>query len=622
MRPTALLPLVLLTPLAAQRPASWVPLNLPSPIVATSINQLGKTCAYAETNRVSFFSAFARTWTTVPTLVNNPATRVFNDMACVADTGQIIAFSSYRGSVEILPVGAGATILNPAAQRNDSILLVRDGSTLWSFSAFLGSWSQRQLTTASPVIATQRHVAIVAEGTALYGMSAFDGVWVPFTATAPITAASADGSWGVAESASDLYGFSAQRKTWSAAPIPPAPVSVVRREDCIVYWNTVMATAYTGLRGAFATQIVPGLTSVFADAVTAAAQAGVDVYLYSAVLAQWRHVQTQGVATVVARPHLVTVNDAGTLSAYSPFLGTVSTMPVTASSETGNAGVAAALTANLPQQLYLYTPLTGQWTAAPAGTPAVLPAMTWNGALVATPGAYAAYSGRSGQFIPLAATPTATFVDSNSSVMAMEDQSNLYVFEPRREVWLTQPKVNAAPLTVSIWRTTLLAVDGSTVHGFGSFAGEIESYTLPGGPTETGANSESLRAGVGTLLVAFGGTPDLVTLYQFPEFRRIFAAGSDLGLQLHGAAGAAALAFAGRRATTPIAVPGLGTLFLDPLLLLPIPLGALPADGRAAASLAVPDDLALRGAEVLFQAVVAPPVGTPYLTRTASVGLH
>jgi hypothetical protein len=611
---TALLP--------AQRPASWVPIDLPAPIATASINQLGKTLAYAGVNQVWFFSGFARKWETVNTIVAQPITRVFNDMALVVDTGRIIAFSSYRGTIEILPVSANAAILNPGAQRNDSIILVQDGSTLWSFSAFIGSWSQRTLTTASPVIATQRHVAIVAEGTALHGMSAFDGVWVAHTATAPITAASADGSWGVAESATDLYGFSAQRKTWSTTPALTAPVTTVRREDCIVYWNNVSATAYTGLRGVFATAIIPGLTTVVADAITAGAQAGLAVHFYSAVLGQWSQMQTNVPAAMLARPHLISVNDGGTLTAYSPFLGTHATLPAPAASDTGNAGVAAAVTVGPNAQLYLYSPLTGQWTAAPAGTPPVLPNTTWNGALVNTPGSYSAYSGRTGQFFPLPVTATATFVDGNSSVMAIEDATRLYIFEPRRETWLSVAKVNAAPLTVSIWRTTLLAVDGATVHGFGTFAGEIESFALPAPPTESGANSESLRAGVGSRLAAFGGTPDLVTLYQFPEFRRIFVVGSTLELQLHGAPSSAALAFLGRRAASPINVPPLGTLLLDPLLLLPLPLGALPADGRVRATLAVPDDPSLLGSEVFFQGVVVPPAGTPYLTRMASVGLH
>lgn len=610
-----------LTALPAQRPASWVPLALGAPLSPGNIGQLGKTCAYIEGNKISFFSAFARNWKSTTAIAANVANlRVFNDLAFLVDQGQIIAFSSYRGEIEVLPVSGAATVVNPIAQRNDSILTVVDGTTLWTFTCFEGKWKSRTLTSPTPRIVTQRHVLMVGDGTSFHGMSAFDGNWVTTTAPVASTGGSADGSWGVLETPTTLYGFSAQRATWTTAPALPAGYQVTRREDTVIYWDSSTALAFTGLRGAFtATALVAGST-VDADALVGVARAGGALQLYSAVLGTWTPATTAANAAVTVKPHQITWNDAsGLVGSFSPFLGSVALLPVAASVVGNNDGVAAAVDA-LSSRLYLFSTLTGAWVTAPRDSVVAIPAFLWCGALVKSATGYYAYAGRTGRFVPLAASAAAVaWTDSNSSVMAVEDGNTLSVFEPRREVWLSVQKVNAGPLVVRIWRTTLLAVDGSTVHGFGTFEGTLESYTLPAVPTEINANSESVRAGVGTTLALFGGTPDLVTLYQFPEFRRAFVAGSNLEIQVHGAPGAPAWAAFGFLAPAPVSIPTLGELFLDANTLAIVPLGTLPADGRVRQSFFVPDVPALRRLEACFQGIVAPTSGTPYLTRLATV---
>ncbi|MCC6669561.1 MAG: hypothetical protein IT458_00755 [Planctomycetes bacterium] len=608
--------------LGAQRPSSWVPLQLGAPLVPTAITQLGKVCVYQEPNRVWFFSGFARQWRQAATTAAQPTVRVCNDLAYVLDTGRILAFASYRGTVETLNVSAGATVLNPSSQRNDSILCVQDGATLWTFSCFRGVWTSRTLVSGNAKIATQRHVAVVADGTQLHAMSAFDGTWVSHTAAAAGTAAKADGAWGMVETPTTLYGFSAQRGTWSSAPAPGAGAGSLANEDCIVYWDQFRAIAYTGLRGGFATAPIPGAATVSGEALVAVVQSGTTLQLYSAVHNAWTVTSTNTVAALAVRSHLVTWNDGGRLSAYSPFTTSIASLPVAVSADASNQAVAAAVDAN-GTQLYLYSSLTGTWATAPAGSPAALPALIWCGALIRTPSGFTAYSGRSGTFVTLPASATAAkWIDPNSSVMAVEDTAALHVFEPRRETWLSVAKSGTAPLTVRIWRSTLLAIDGATVHGFGSMAGEIESHTLPVPPTEFNANSESLRAGVGTTLVAFGATPDCTTLYQFPEFRRVYTLGSVLEVQVHAAPGAQAWGLLSTPAAAPIAIPPLGELLLDPGFLFVNPLGALPADGRATWRLPIPDLPGLLGLEIGFQALVQPATGTPYLSRLATVGLH
>ena len=613
-----LLPLGLLP---AQRPASWVPLTLGAPLASGNIGQLGKTCAYIEGNKISFFSAFARQWkSTTANAANVANLRVFNDLAFLIDQGQIIAFSSYRGEIEVLPVSGSATVVNPSAQRNDSILTVVDGSTLWTFTCFEGKWKSRTLISPTPRIVTQRHVLMVGDGTAYHGMSAFDGNWVSLSAPVASTGGYADGSWGMLETPTTLYGFSAQRAAWSTTPALAPGYQVTRREDTIIYWDNTNALAYTGLRGVFAaTTIAPG-SSIDADALVGVARSGGSLQLFSAVLGTWTNATTTATAAVTTKPHQITWNDAtGLVGSFSPFLGSVALLPVAASVVGNNDGVAGAIDA-LSSRLYLFSTLTGAWVTAPRDAVVAIPSFIWCGALVKSTTGYYAYAGRTGRFIPLVASPSAVaWVDVNSSVMAVEDGNTLSVFEPRREVWLSVQKVNTGPLLVRIWRTTLLAVDGTTVHGFGTFEGTLESYTLPAAPIEINANSESLRAGVGTTLACFGGTPDFVTLYQFPEFRRVFTAGSNLEVQLHGAPGASTWMVLGFMAPAPVSIPTLGELFISANSFAIVPLGTLPADGRVSQRLFIPDEPALRRLEACFQGIVAPVSGTPYLTRLATV---
>ena len=616
--------LVVHAALPAQRPASWVPLTLTNPIVPTAIGQLGKTCAYVEGNKLSFFSAFSRVWKSTTAVAASVANlRVLNDLAFLVDQGQIIAFSSYRGEIEVLPISATATVVNPTAQRNDSILSVLDGSTLWTFTCFEGKWKSRTLMTATPRIVTQRHVLMVADGTNFHGMSAFDGTWVTTTSPLPSSAGFADGSWGILETPTTLYGFSAQRAAWSTTPALGVGVQSTRREDTVVYWDDNTAVAYTGLRGVFASiPITPG-TTVDAEALVAVTRNNGQCNLFSAVQGTWIPATAPSTAIFAIKAHQITWNDAfGTVASYSPFTASVTPLTVAASSVGNNDGVAAAVDVLL-QRLYLFSTLTGSWVTAPADAVVAIPNFIWCGALLRSSNGFYAFSGRTGRFVPLPASAAAVaWIDSNSSVMAVEDGNTLSVFEPRREVWLSVQKVNSSPLLVRIWRTTLLAVDGSTVHGFGTLAGTFESFTLAAAPTEINANSESLRAGVGTTLACFGGAPDLVTLYQFPEFRRVYTMGSNLEIQLHAAAGSQAWALVGVIAPVPITIPVLGDLFLNPGSFSIVPLGSLPQDGRASLKFAVPDVGVLRRLEPCFQGIVAPITGTPYLTRLASVLLN
>jgi hypothetical protein len=553
----------------------------------------------------------------------NPTVRVFNDIAFVLDGPRIVAFSSYKASIAILPVSPAATVLNPAAQSNDSILTVIDGTTLWTFSCFLGTWTSRVLTTPTPRIATQRHALVLGEGTSLWGMSAFFGTWVPATASTPAAAAFANGSWGVIETPGTVYGFSAQRNAWSSAPALGAGVTSSRNEDCIVWSDASTALAYTGLRGVFASTPIPSQPfTISSEALVSAVQSGSQLRLYSAVLGSWTSFVTVGTPSLSVRPQMVQWSDGGILSAYSPFVGTVATMPIGASVDASNQGVAAAVDIR-SSRVYLYSTLTGAWVAAPRDAVVALPSMIWCGALLRTSTGYAAYVGRTGRFVHLATSAAAiAWTDSNSSIIAVEDGTTLSLFEARAERWISVPIATPPLSVVRIWRTTVLAVDGSTVYGFGSGSGTVESTTLSGPPVEVTSNSENGRVAFGNTLAAFGSTSDLTTLYQFPEFRRVYALGSTLHLQMRAAPGSAAFALVGIASAVPLVIPPFGELLLEPATMFSVSLGVVGAESRLAFGFVLPDTPVLRGLELGFQGVVQPPAGIAYLTRLATVGLY
>jgi hypothetical protein len=273
-------------------------------------------------------------------------------------------------------------------------------------------------------------------------------------------------------------------------------------------------------------------------------------------------------------------------------------------------------------RLWFFSSFTGQWVPVPADVTTTGNAeLAWNGGLVATTTGYRAFNARSGRFVPLATTGTAiTHVDQNSSIIAVEEGSRFSVFEPRREAWLPAPRAGPGFLNVRIWRTAVLAVDGQDAYGFASLGGTLEAVAIQGAIVDVNANSESLRIATANSLWAFGGTSELTTYAQFPEFRRLWQHGSPLDVTLADAPGGVAALGLALGVVAPIHLP-FGELLLDPNLLLAVPMPALDADGRAQLRIPLPDDPSLAGHEAFLQALVVPPARAPFLTRLAHASI-
>ena len=607
-------------PARAQRPSSWATLQTSGPINLSSVQQLGKILTYQDAGKLHVFSAFRRRWVSLPVSAN-ATLRIANDWALVIDGASWHAFSAWRGAFASLQLGAGATVLNPATQRNDSLLLVHDAQDVWSFSGFTGQWT-RHAVAAPPLVAVQRHTAVLVDGGRAFGISAFGGGWIPGPSVAAPTSLRADGTTGVLEDQGRWHGFSALRRTWSTEAGLGTVAQWQLDDDLAVWADGVRCVGFSGLRGTFATSVTGPAQRIDTDERAAAVTIAGAVHLYSAVLAAWTVLPTAATPAITVDSDMVLLTESSALHAYSAHTGTIATRPGAHTNASSANAVAAAQDAQ--GSLHLYSALAAIWQPAPSAATA-MPWLAGNAVLLQSAAGWAAFSARGGRIVPLpGVTSTATpHVDPQSSILALEDATHLHVFEARRDAWLSMAHAGRQPLMVRIWRTTLLAWDGVRAIGFGVQEGELEALAVAAPLLDLTASSESGRVAAGNQLIGFAAVGDLSSLWQMPEFRRTFVRGAELELQLAATPGAIA---GGVLALAPLVVPRplppLGPLLVDTSAVLPLPLSAVDADGRAFARFFVPDDPALAGMELFLQAVVVPAAGSPYLTRLCTVMLR
>lgn len=605
-----------------QQPSSWTTLSIPNGVQAGRIHQVGKLVIYEKNKRVHVFSSFTRTW---QTHVHPSGTqlRYANDWLLIQSGQSFTAFSAMRGTFETITLSSRAVVVNPAAQRNDSILLVQDGGTLHSFSAFGGQWLQTSVAT-SAVIAVQRNVAVVAEDTQLFGLSAFGTNWVQQKISAQMTTVLADGTVGIAQNDSTIWGFSAQRQGWTNNAALTPGTQPLYTGDVAVWTDANEVLGFSGLRGEFASLSAAGPAQVVVDQQLAVATIGTGTAFFSAPRASWYVFMTSTQPTVSTSAATALLVENNWVHGYSALLGTVTTRFVVASQHDVNWSVAAVISqwTDIP---YLFSAFTGQWRAAPVSPRRLAPMTAFNSILVETKTGYSAFSARTGRLVPLAVATSSTssgssststaHVDRNSAVIAVETKKDLHVFDARRDVWISEPLSGSGPLSVAIWRTSMIARQGRRCWGFGPQVGEIDRFDLPEPAVNTLASSEVVSVATARYLAAYSPVPDLTTLAQFPEFRRMFADGSVLELQLRSAPGAAAAVLLGVPMATGAPLP-YGTFFLSPISMAVLWGGTVPSSGTQVLRLPMP--AGLRGLGVAFQAGLLPPGGV-YLSRMSTL---
>lgn len=599
----------------AQRPLSWTPLPVPG-VRPADVRNLGKLVLHSAGSRVRVFSSFLRRWQTIP-FPAGAELRHANDWAAVRSSTAVHAVSALDGVVRSVSVSSAARILNPMAHRNDGVLLVLDGNKLHAFAGLAGRW---RTTTISPSarIVVERQVAVLVDGRVARAMSSLYGDWVSQGLTGTATALAANGSVGYVTETGKVHGFSAVRNRWATATVAQGS-SVHLDKDVAVWANGKELLGFSGVRGTFARRSTGMPVEVTTAAKSAVAEGAGVVFAFSAARAQWRVIPSPQRIAVALGGAAVLVVERSRLIGYSALTGGTAPAPITSANAVANETVGAALDA--AGRLWMFSAFTGRWHAAPADAKVSLPITVRNGALLAGSGRVLAFSSRSGRFVPLTASSAAVLhANTRSSVLAVQDGARLAVFEPRRETWIETELASPAPLSVKIWRTTMVATGATHAYGFSAVHGTLEGVKLPGAVLDHRASSEvGVLVTTGAVL-GFGAVSDLTTLAQYPEFRRMLTRGITLDLHVSGPPGGNAVAFAGRPVATPFALP-FGDVLLDVRgVLLEIPIGTIRSAGSALRRLAVPDDPSLAGARVGFQAIIVPGGSSPYLTRLTELG--
>lgn len=596
----------------AQGPSAWARLAIPGGAASAQVQSLGKLVVAQQQDVVHAYSAATRQWHTHPA-PGAPTVRLANDWLLWRDAAGFVAFSSMRGTFERLVAGPAAFVVNPTNQRNDSIVLVRDGAQLHHFSGFEGRWRTRSLG-ANAGVAVQRHVAIVSDGNLLGGLSAFETAWVDVQAAGPATMLSADGSGAVAVAGSTVHGFSATTGSWSSAPAPAPGASFVRSDDWAVWHDGITALAFSGLRGGFqATQVGPaGELAVQEDLV--ALRSGVAVHLYSPVTAAWTLAGLGLQGSLVASTTVALLADGPNLQAYSALQGTLSPLTLDASAFAVSGNVVAALPRN-GSPPWLFGSPTGQWTQAPADVQASLPLLASQSALLPTATGWRGWSARTGATVLLPAQGT-PLVNASSAIAAVWTTTDLHVFDARRDTWNSLARTGSGAPSLQAWRTTLAGHDGAMAVGYGALSGRLEATVLQEPATAVTANSECGVVATAAALYAWSAVAEAGPLAQFPEFRRIQPLGTPCRVQLQLGTAPAAVLGVGPLAAQPVAVPGIGSLLPDPAFLATLLCLPDPGATRHVRDVPVPADPALRGSRWWFQALVLPAAGPaqPWLT--------
>lgn len=602
----------------AQTQPAWTALSVPGGVQTLNIQSLGKIIAYAEAGQVHAYSGFARRWVSQP--VNAATVRVSNDSVLAAAAPAFHAFSAYTGEWRSVTLSPSAQVINPSNQKNDSIWLVRDGGDIWAFNAFQTSWTRLQAG-GNAIVQVERHTAIVADGATLHGLSAFRGGWVAQQAGVAATYVQAGGTVGIVVAGGAIFGFSAMRNSWATHAVPGATPTWSFGDDVALAADSGAYVAFSGLRGVFsALAAPPSSTTRISETVAYVADGAGQAWAYSAVRARWLSlpVAINPIVHLNAAAVLLSLTDR--VHAFSAITGNVATAMGAVSFASLSRSVGSLTLQD--GSFKLYSAVLGQWFDAPADAQALPPELCETSALIRTQTGLAAFSARTGRLTRVTASGAATTqVNASSAILAAVDNSTLLVYDARRERWLSETLIGAPQ--IAIWRTTLTVTDsgGLRALGFGTLNGRLESTTLPQVPISGRANSESGRLDLPDSIYGYSADPDVLTLWQYPDFHRMFVGGSEMDVRVQGAGAGTGFFFLATRAlATPVPIAGLGELELDPsalLLLTGLPVSM--SQGHGELRFQVPDDPGLRGLAISFQAVVVPTVGNAYLSQSTGV---
>ncbi|MFT4512755.1 MAG: hypothetical protein ACI91B_001454 [Planctomycetota bacterium] len=594
--------------------SAWADLFVSQGVVSTAVRGQGKLVTYDQGSTLHVFSAVTRRWHATP---KSPSAtvRLLNDCAIIFEPNLYRAFSSHTGRFVDLNTTGSSSILNSASHKNDSIILVTNGTELHAFSAFTGTWTSRAI---APGYAAdvQRHVAVVHQGTTVAALSAFDNIWREHDCGTMATAISADGTAAIASNAATTFAFSAHTRTWQMHE-PLGNATFTRADDWALWFNGSAVVAYSSLRGAFASELAEVTTLAGSSDLYALLNTSTGLLAFSAVTGDLLAI-AQPATSVELGSAVALLHRSKSVRAYSPLRQTVAMLQVKTIASDAGSSVAFVTEAN--GQTHAFSSFTSSWVAAPAVTAGFPATMSTTTVALQSANDCHAFAARSGQFIALGYPVQALASNPTSAPLLGYDASNLAAFDTDSERWLSRPRSGTAAPVFAIWRTSALAVDGPQAHGFGAQTGAWQSHPLAPGSTNVAANSEVAYATQANQIAACSMLPEIVSYQQFPHFRRVQPRGTTISFAA--APPAAAFAFAALAPPiTPLLVPGLGALMLDANVAMIAPV--MPTANAPVVQLSwqLPAAAILAGTTLASQLLVLPSTGSAYLSNRASVQL-
>lgn len=624
---TALTAAAAALPAVAQQPSSFAFQSIPG-VQASQVRSRGKIL-FARTGTELFaFSAATRRWVTeaIPSVAPVYFT---NEWILTRDGDTWRAFGAQRGRFVDQQASSSAIFVNEATHRNDGLVVIQDGTDVHVFSGWTGDWSTLQTGPGASVL-IGRDLALCLDPNAPSGpraiaIRALDGLQVEQNLRAgsiasPPTASISDGLAVIRDDA-DLHAFSAYLDHWIARPVP-ANCNAPQLSRNTALWTHVSGAIAVGAQSLRFEEILdpPGGIQGRADHYAWFESQLGHVQIYSASLGTWTKVA--GATAPLQIPdgspaYAVFEGDSG-VRVFSARVGGITRVGSPEASWTFRSTTLGAWSEPDGSQT-LYSALTGQAVPVPAKTP-ILETQRSSTLLVDLNSNAQAFDARSGNWRPAPVRATEQWIDDKSALFAIADNQTFATFDPQRGRFRTHPR-NGQTLNVQIWRTALLAAQGSELIGFSALHGTLETFDRAQPPNEVRASSELGVAIYADGVVGFSSIPDTTTPAQFPEFRRAIPAGSAPGLIVHGQPGALAAAFVG--VGTAQSTPStFGPLWLrGPIAQVP----GLPAcdnDGVTRVPLLIPADPTLIELEVCLQSLILPPQGHPYLTRPTNLRVH
>lgn len=595
---------------------AWANLPVPQGVISSLVTSIGKLTVCRDGDYVHVHSAVTRRWHSQ--WVGAAATlRLTNDWLLVQTPGQWLALAASNGQFQSLLVSPNAQVLNPLGQDNDTLLLVLDGTQLAAFSGFRGEWVLRQVG-PNPSHALRRHVAIVGDGLNLLAIDSQRGAWIAQAITQAPQWLSADGSVAAAGDGTSVFAYAAGTGRWSSTAALPG-AQLFRSSDWVLFANGQEVLACSGLHGHWERAALGAVQVVAREEHYCLLATAADFVAFSALRGSFSAPLAPNSARAVVGSSVALFAEAAALHGYSPVRQTVATLPQTSLFEevAGVVGHAQPAHGGAP---WCFSALTGSFVQAPAVVQPQ-PQMTTTGLIWSVPGGLLAWSGRSGNFVPLTGPQLLPIGNAASAVAGAYNDTHFFGWDARNDRWVALPRSTTAPPMVLAWRTAMLVVDGNLLAGFGAQDGRWATTTLPEPLVSARANSESSRVLTANHVLAHAALAEVVSLAQFPEFRRALAAGGTVRCQLAASSSELAVFAFGLPAAQPTPIPGLGQLAIDPavmatMLRLPDPVREL-----IELELATPPSPTLIGSEWRCQALLLDSQAQARLTGAAAVML-